>query len=297
MPPAALLLLGLAASGSNWTFFNDSDIGTQWTRHNPIGQLGGTGSIEACAERCANTSGCAAVSWNGPESHWGKLGKIGCNFKCSSAAGAVWKGSVPGESLAILAADADLCDEPAPPPPPPTPPPPPPPPLGPPPPRRVRWYANPCCERLWRHDIQPVRPRYSLDSIPRRLANQKSIQGGALDPIAAKKLGPVATGVYTSGWPPAFSYFHNKTTGETTIGTGRTSPIKESCPGPDACCTSYSLAYFQNYTATIHALGMDVFAGMDNLDYDYFPGAPNTTAAQVRNLCSDQNMAARPLAR
>ena len=55
------------------------------------------------------------------------------------------------------------------------------------------------------------------------------------DMTAAKKLGPVATGVYTSGWPPAFSYFHNATTGETTIGTGKTSPIKERCPGPDAC--------------------------------------------------------------
>jgi hypothetical protein len=156
---------------------------------NASGALDCSSTLERCAEWCANTTACAAVSWNGPTSVMGKQGFIGCNFKCNSAQGSVWKGAVPGEGLAILTKNVDLCGPPgptpSPPPPPPRPPPPAPPrpPLGPPPPRRVRWYTNICCNRLWSHDIAP---------------------GGALDPVAAKQRGRIATGVYTSGWPPAF---------------------------------------------------------------------------------------------
>ena len=199
--------------GRNWTFLNNSDVGTHWNpalKGAPPCQLrnaSGPGfdcssSLERCAEWCANTTACAAVSWNGPTSVMGKQGYIGCNFKCSSAQGAVWKGAVPGEGLAILIRDVNLCGAvrppppsppapPPPPPPPPAPPLPPRPPLGPPPPRRVRWYTNICCDRLWTHDIAP---------------------GGALDSAAATQHGgPIATGVYTSGWPPAFAYVRNAT--------------------------------------------------------------------------------------
>ena len=31
----------------------------------------------------------------------------------------------------------------------------------------------------------------------------------------------------------------------------------------------------------MHGLGLDVYAGIDEIDYDFFPGAPNVTAAQV----------------
>jgi hypothetical protein len=46
-------------------------------------------------------------------------------------------------------------------------------------------------------------------------------------------------------------------------------------------CWGYDLKYFQNYTSTVHGLGLDVYAGINELDYDFFPGAPNVTVAQV----------------
>lgn len=51
-------------------------------------------------------------------------------------------------------------------------------------------------------------------------------------------------------------------------------------------CWSYDLPYFRNYTATIHGLGMDVFAGINEIDYDFFPGAPNVTAAHVESVAN-----------
>ena len=49
-------------------------------------------------------------------------------------------------------------------------------------------------------------------------------------------------------------------------------------------CWSYDLAYFQNYTSTVHGLGLDVYAGINQIDYDFFPGAPNVTVAQVKSV-------------
>jgi hypothetical protein len=279
---------------NNWTILNDSDIGTQWPKDGVVAPCLAPGddchsTLELCAQRCANTTGCAAVSWNGPKSHFGKKGFIGCNFKCNSASGGVWKGAVPGEGLAILIADVNICEavspapSPAPTPPsptpsptPPAPPPAPRPPLGPPPKRRVRWYTNMCCDRLWTHDIA---------------------KGGALDPVAAKANGPIATGVYTSGWPPAFMYHRNSThshlstieMGSLGPPTGNSSSLPGNGQGCDNSsnaqnCWSYDLKYMQNYTATVHGLGLDVFAGIDQIDYDYFPGAPNVTVEIVKKV-------------
>ena len=41
------------------------------------------------------------------------------------------------------------------------------------------------------------------------------------------------------------------------------------------------MKYFQNYTSTVHGLGLDVYAGINEIDYDFFPGAPNVTVSQV----------------
>ena len=49
-------------------------------------------------------------------------------------------------------------------------------------------------------------------------------------------------------------------------------------------CWSYDLPYFQNYTSTIHGLGLDVYAGINKIEYDFFPGAPNVTAAYVQTV-------------
>jgi hypothetical protein len=271
---------------NNWTLLNNSDIGTQWNPalvrapcEAPHGDCSST--LELCAAWCENTTGCAAVSWNGPQSHWGKKGKIGCNFKCNSARGSVWKGSVPGEGLAILIADTNMCGVMPPPPtpsppPPPAPPPPPPRPQGPAPPRRVRWYTNVCCDRLWTHDIAA---------------------GGALDPAASTKFGPIATGVYTSGWPPAFQYVRNVThphmssiqIGSLGPPTGNSSSLPMNGQGCDNSsnaqhCWSYDLPYLKNYTSTIHTMGLDVYAGINEIDFDYFPGAPNVTVAHVQTV-------------
>jgi hypothetical protein len=49
-------------------------------------------------------------------------------------------------------------------------------------------------------------------------------------------------------------------------------------------CWSYDLGYFKNYTSTLHGLGLDVFAGINEIDYDYFPGAPNVTTEHVQSV-------------
>eukprot|EP01048_Picozoa_sp_COSAG05_P014660 COSAG05_NODE_1680_length_4291_cov_2.546040_6_plen_497_part_00 len=277
------------SSANNWTVLNNSDIGTQWNPslpHAPCQAPGGdcSSTLELCAAWCQNTSSCAAVSWNGPRSFWGKNGKIGCNFKCSSVSGSVWKGAVPGEGLAILISDINLCGASPPPPHPPPPHPPPPPtpprpPVGPPPARRVRWYTNVCCGRLWTHDLAP---------------------GGALDPAASKRSGAIATGVYTSGWPPAFQYVKNAThphlstiqMGSLGLPTGNSSSLPGGGQGCDNSsnaqhCWSYDLDYLRNYTTTVHdQLGLDVFAGINEIDFDYFPGAPNITVADVEAVAA-----------
>ena len=37
----------------------------------------------------------------------------------------------------------------------------------------------------------------------------------------------------------------------------------------------------------MHGLGLDVYAGINQIDYDFFPGAPNVTIAQVKSVAKN----------